>query len=465
MTELDNGPSDTGRDKRVTRTQYDVQGNVIEVRDALQRVVTRTQYDLLGRSLHSMNMDRCDRWYLSDCGGDPFLSWSSEGVRKRLVYDKLRRVETINSQLLADNSSSEAVVVKNIYGDHQPDAAQHNLKGQLYQCYDQSALQTNHRFDFHGNCLESSVRYATDYKHLLDWSNENTKLEDAAYRTNASFNALGQTVSTEDFSGERVCRTYDVAGRLHTLQSLAADRKTVTSAIQKIEYSEDNKITLIDYGNGSRTTNHYEPSTRRLLNTCTVRVKDGTKLHHVYYTHDCLGRVIHKIDRAQQTEFFHNTVVPPSSQFRYDALGQLLEATGREQVHLSHGGEKRLRPHSMKSKKHGPVPGDGRQMVEYIETYEYDAAGNIRKMQHAPRTAHYTGWTRTYAYNEPSCVEDGVKSNRLSSTAIGKTTEMYTYDGGCRSQWMHHLHARLFDLELGSKRPITFIFHPKGRGG
>src|SRR5262249_44345745 len=72
------------------------------------------------------------------------------------------------------------------------------------------------------------------------------------------------------------------------------------------------------------------------------------------------------------------------------------------------------------------APGDGNAMGRYLERYTYDAVGNILSMQHRGSDPAHAGWARSYAYNEPSPLEPGQVSNRLTSTTIGVTTESYS---------------------------------------
>ena len=52
-------------------------------------------------------------------------------------------------------------------------------------------------------------------------------------------------------------------------------------------------------------------------------------------------------------------------------------------------------------------------MRRYTEQYEYDAVGNFLRLIHQATNGN---WTRSYAYDEPSLIEPGKTSNRLSST-------------------------------------------------
>lgn len=482
MVQTDNGQLESGgRDLRSTRTMWDMCGNnVVEVQDALQRVVVANRYDLPGQLLCSPNMDSGSHWFLSDARGSPSLSWSSRGYRKRMVYDGLGRIRM--TKLAPLKGGPEMLLSDNTYGEGQTDAREKNLNSQLYQCRDQSGLHTNRRFDFHGNCVESSIRYAAEYKQAIDWSRADVEVEDTEYEVKSKFNVVGREVHVQDSTEESVWRTYDVANRLQTLKSTTKEGKLLVS-VNRIDYSEEGDITRVDYGNGSQTVHDYDRRTRRRIRTRTKRSKDSASLGDVTYIRDCVGRIIVKDNQAQQSFYFDNTVITPSQNFRYDAIGQLLEGPGREQVDAAKDGQKRLRPHGAFTGRGGSIPGDGRQMVEYIETYKYDMAGNILEMKHSPRIAgSYSGWTRTYAYGEPSRIDAGVNGNRLSSTVIGKNTETVQYDGdaglaGCMTSipgysmltWDHDNRLRSFSSQRvnadGDAVPETtwYVYNDQGK--
>jgi hypothetical protein len=64
-------------------------------------------------------------------------------------------------------------------------------------------------------------------------------------------------------------------------------------------------------------------------------------------------------------------------------------------------------------------------MGTYLERYVYDSVGNFAQMQHRGGNPQQAGWTRAYAYDETSLIEDGTAgslrktSNRLSRTTQG----------------------------------------------
>ena len=70
-------------------------------------------------------------------------------------------------------------------------------------------------------------------------------------------------------------------------------------------------------------------------------------------------------------------------------------------------------------------------MGTYTEQYQYDAVGNFLQYIHQGSTSANAGWTRSYTYNEPSLLEAGKVSNRLTQTTVSGAppfVEAYGYD-------------------------------------
>ncbi|THC91814.1 hypothetical protein EYZ11_008729 [Aspergillus tanneri] len=406
---------------RQTRQQYDERGNLSALSDPRNRIVSRTWYDYLNRPLHSSNIDSGVHWSLLDCTGAPFVSQANNDWWKRVDYDALRRIKSI--QLMPQSDKENPVcVIQNQYGDEKyvQDGANKNLRERLYQCKDQSGVDTNSRFDFKGNCIESSIQYAATYDQLLDWSLEDIKLEPELHITRSSFNAMNHAVYRATTGSQYVQNRFDIAGRLKQVKSATTtDNPSATSSVYDIKYSADDQMTSVSYENGSQAKHIYNVQTRRLERTIIARNNIKTALQDVSLIYDCLGKVVEKTDTAQQTTYFRNEVVKPKQQFQYNSFGQLLSASGREQVNPS---SDRLNPYAPTSGKVNTLAGDGKQLIEYLESYEYDLSGNILEIKHEPASnTTYSAWTRKYTY-------EGV-NNRLTSTHVGSTTERYEYNG------------------------------------
>ncbi|KAH8587778.1 hypothetical protein B0O99DRAFT_694119 [Bisporella sp. PMI_857] len=206
------------------------------------------------------------------------------------------------------------------------------------------------------------------------------------------------------------------------------------------------------YGNGT-SHNEYDPQTFRLIRILTWRRRKaksetnpsralcisqnpstrGKAIQDLNYVYDPSGNVLQVQDRAKDTKYFQNNRVDAISEYTYDALYRLNEATGREHLsqrsiigragtptHFSGLSDPNARTISDK---------DGNALGRYMENYEYDAVGNILCMRHNSSGGNH--WTRKYFYEETSLVpsEHGrLHGNRLSATSIGSTTEHYRYD-------------------------------------
>ena len=194
-----------------------------------------------------------------------------------------------------------------------------------------------------------------------------------------------------------------------------------TPFVTDIDYDAKGQRTKIVYGSGATagrkgvtTTYSYDPLTLRLTRLTTQRDATafpgdcpkppvtgwpGCQLQDLRYTYDPVGNITHITDGAQQAIFFRNTRVEPSSEYTYDALYRLIEATGRE--HLGQLGAAPI-PHSPDDvARVGCLlhPHDGPAMGVYTEQYVYDAVGNIVEMRHSGTDRAHAGWKRTYGYD------------------------------------------------------------------
>ena len=250
--------------------------------------------------------------------------------------------------------------------------------------------------------------------------------------------------------------------------------------VADIDYDAKGQRTLVDYRTADatvvRTTYTYDRDTSRVTQLYTRRGVDPTTgqgvgftadcdnpspppttiaapetppagracgLRNLHYTYDPVGDITHIHDDAQQTIYFKNKRVEPSSDYRYDALYRLVEAHGREQLGQVGGAPI---PHSYDDGGRVGLlhPGDGNAMGTYIERYVYDAVGNILQLQHRGSDPVHAGWTRAYTYAEDSLTEPGKHSNRLSRSTLNPAganpqPEPYAHDGHGNMLRMPHL--------------------------
>src|SRR5262249_33708765 len=155
----------------------------------------------------------------------------------------------------------------------------------------------------------------------------------------------------------------------------------------------------IRYGNQTATTYEYDPFTFRLVQLTTTRATDSAVLQDLSYAFDPVGNILSITDQAQQTVFFANTVVEPSTDYIYDAVYRLTSATGREHA----GGVADIqRDQNDVASDNLPHQNDGQALRRYQESYVYDAVGNFVRFIHTALGNTAASWTRRYTYEPGS---------------------------------------------------------------
>ncbi len=459
-----------------TRVVFDIEGNQREVVDANGRVVMRYDYDMLGQQIHQASMEAGARWMLNDVAGKPLYGWDSRGHNHATAYDALRRpVEQTVRGTSADSDprtlNLTILVDKIEYGEGQANAAALNLRTRVYRHSDSAGVATNaalnpitnqmEAYDFKGNPLRSTRQLVRDYKAIPDWLLD-PNLENETFTGSSRYDALNrpvqsvaphsslahakrniiQPVFNEANLLERVDVWLDRAAEPAARLDPAVDIPSPVG-ISNINYDAKGQRQRIDYKNGASTLYDYDPLTFRLVHLLTRRNAvafpddcpqppptdwPGCQVQNLNYTYDPAGNITHIRDDAQQRIYFKNQRVEPSADYTYDAIYRLIEATGRE--HLGQAGAAPT-PSSYNDKPRVGIlfsANDVNAMGRYLQRYVYDAVGNFQEMKHIGTGPANPGWTRTYLYDEDSPLQPG-KSNRLTSTTIGATTETYSVNG------------------------------------
>ncbi len=432
-----------------THTTLDIQGNQREIRDALGRLVMRYDYDLLGTRIATQSMEAGQRRILNDISGKAQYAWDDRGHAFRTAYDVLRRPV---ASFLRSGAPPEITLTQTVYGEALADPEARNLRGRVTEMRDQAGLVTTHAHDFKGNALSSTRQLAAQYRGAIDWS-DTPALAPERYTSQTRFDALDRPIQMIPPQSGRgggisvVEPRYNEANLLERLtvwlDRSAAPEGLLTGGpdtpapvgITGIDYDAKGRRQRVDNANGTVTRYHYDPLTLRLVRLHVDNV--GKTIQDLRYIYDAMGNVAHIADAAQRDVFFRNTRVSATADYDYDALYRLTRATGRE--HLGTSG--RARPT-------GPDDGppmllqaeDGTALGRYTESYAYDIAGNLTRLRHHSAADATGGWTRTFSYDEASLLEPGVRSNRLSRTITGDTTEEHgNYDAHGNMQALPHL--------------------------
>jgi RHS repeat-associated protein len=465
----------------VTRTVYDIQGNLLTVTDALGRVAFRHVYDLAKHPLRVESIDAGTRLHVLDAAGSPVEQRDGKGALALHAYDALNRP----THLWARDGAGQPINLRErmIYGDDPllslPPGA--NLRGKLYQHDDAAGRLTCEAYDFKGNLLEKTRRVIGDQALLagfdppppdwkiaafhVDWQapNADALLDPAEYRTTTAYDALNRVALLrypQDVSGARK------ELRPHYNRAGALERVEVDGAVyvERIAYTAKGQRALIAYGNGVLTRYAYDPHTFRLVRLRSERFSApaaltyhgaGAPLQDFGYDYDLAGNILAIHDRAPNSGV-HNSLAGPDAldrAFGYDPLYRLLSATGRE-----HAAPPADVPWLDAVKSQDPTLARA-----YAQQYAYDPVGNITRIQHQ---ANGGSFTRAFAL-APS-------SNRLASLTIGQAVYGYTYDangnmlreGTARHfEWDYTDRLRVFRVQPDGAEPSIHAHYLYDAGG
>jgi RHS repeat-associated protein len=404
-------------------------------------------------------MEAGERWMMNDVTGKAIRAWDSRGHDFATEYDRLRRPTrqkvhgTDATQSDQRTLNKDIVFAKTEYGENQSRDVALNLRTRVYRQYDGAGIMTNEAYDFKGNLLRSSRQVAPEYKEIVNWATAQPAGE--TFSSSTTYDALNRPTALVAPDNSVLRPAYNEANLLNALEANLRGAASVTKFVTNIDYNAKGQRELIQYGNGVETHYGYDPDTFRLINLYTRRgaqfkedcensdppppetiaapeippLGKACGVQNLHYTYDPAGNITHIRDDAQDTIFFRNKRVEPSNNYIYDAIYQLIEATGRERLGQAVGGT----PLPPKPSSYNdwlriglPHPGDGNAMGKYREIYTYDEVGNFCEMVHRGTDPAHEGWTRTFTYEEPSLFNDGAESNRLTSTSIGSITEVYS---------------------------------------
>jgi RHS repeat-associated protein len=431
-------------------------------------------YDIAGNLLFQHSMDAGERWILMDAADKPMFAWDRNTRQQsnnnlvdeqRLYFTEYDALHRPTAQWLRINDNPREMVERYEYRDtNEPNGSLNsrlsadrdaNLLGQAARQYDPSGLLETIRRDFKGNAEEvhRTLCKQTEVA-IVDWQGSTTnKLGSETFIQSTQYDALNRMVKHFNWHrgiGSRVAVSvpkYNQRGLLLSEQLTLRAEKTAfdfeikadtkqAQAIQEIRYNSKGQKEYLKLGNGTITRYDYDEKTFRLRQLRTERpvsnlpfphghsnLRNDRILQQLHYTYDPVGNITEIVDEAYQPSFFQNQEVKPENQYEYDALYQLICASGRENGALQGAPI----PKEGKAPKVDFPVKDPQALRKYTQTYRYDPVGNIERMRH--EAGNVDRWTRWYSY--------APDSNRLlrtwegaddpdNSNARNKTT--YEYD-------------------------------------
>lgn len=395
--------------QHVTRSTYDIQGNLVGIRDALGRLAFEYVHDLAKQTMRTESVDAGRKLAVRDAAGNVVESRDAKGALGLHACDTLHRP----TQLWARDAVGEQVTLRErLLYDGDPaavsGAANDNLIGQLWRHHDEAGVATVVRCNFKGQVVSSSRQVLSDefmlsnFKTHVDgtdwalqaprvnWADPPPNLLDATlYKTSAAYDALGRVKWSEfpEARNEqgvleryRLRHAHNRAGALERVDLLGPlgtdDTGPSQSYVDRIAYDAKGQRSLIVYGNRLMSRYAYDAATFRLARLRTDRLApdpaspprqpsyqpQGAPLQDLAYGYDLVGNILGILDRTPgcgvannpQSILYTGPLRSLLSQgdallrcFDYDPLYRLTSATGRE-------GKSLLGPRPW-----GDVPSDG----------------------------------------------------------------------------------------------------------
>ncbi len=429
QTVADNGASGQYR----TSVTLDIEGRPLATQDALLRNVLTQDYDMTGAEIHQNSVDAGERWLLTDAGGQLLQAWDSRGYSVTAGYDALRRPTALE---VTDSTGTTRLAEQITYGETLTNAQTRNLRGAVYQHFDEAGIATTAQRDFKNNILVATRQLLTDYVDDVDWPA--AALESETFTVTNTYDALNRVTGSTAPDGSITTPAYNQRSLLVGVSVNLQGGQTVTDVLNSLSYNAKAQRETTAYGNGASSTYTYDPDTFRLTNITTSRppvsdtvvtqIFSADMVQDIQYAYDPVGNITRAQDNALQTIIYNNQIAAPSSDYTYDPIYRLVQASGRE--HISQNIPQPTWDDAARTRL---LPSDIQAMQPYTETYAYDSVGNFQTVTHSAKTG---SWTRSYAYDEPNNLP---ANNRLTSTAVGATTEHYTYDAGGNMTAMPHL--------------------------
>ena len=480
--------SDYGGGKTAAvRSESDLTGRFSKMFDQEQREVASGFVSMAGMPIVGESAEKGRRWTFQNVLGALVKTWDEHGREFRAEYDFLHRPV---STFVQEAGQAEILFNYVVYGDRLANAEQLNLLGIAHQIFDQAGMVRVPELDFKGNPKFVGRVLAKDYKSALDWgalpaqpnyaaiqAAANTALEIAeVFTASSQYDALNRPTQVTLPDGTVIVPTYNEANFLASLRAQVRGQGNFIEFLKDQDYDAKGQRQFAHYGNEVFTRYFYDPNTFRLTNLLTYKSGADPQtqgLQNLNYSYDPVGNITQIRDDAHQTHYFNNAVVKPESLYEYDAIYQLIRATGRELAGL---GNNTIRTHTdLDLIPQLPHPNNTDAVRTYTEEYEYDLLGNIKVLSHRFKTQPGidNGWTRHYRYAFDDA--PGNRTNRLTVTSMpgdpdaGPYSGAYAYDVYGNMTKMPHLAAmdwnfmdQLRQVDLGGGGTAHYVY---GLGG
>lgn len=366
---------------RLTLSRHDASGRRtrhwdprLSARLATNQTVSPNQSTLCslsGQMLIEENADAGWQLLLPGVAGEPRQRWDARASHWAYDYDEQLRPLAVHARL---DGEPPRTAERHTWGGPWDEAA--NRCGRLIRQDDDVGSLLLQSYALTGQVMDETRHFLTDLD-LPDWpetqGDRDALLEpgDGAL-THSRHGPVNNLIEQTDALGNRQQPRVSQAGELIGLDLVLADGSTHPLLVEA-RYNAQGQIETRTAGNGVVSHAEYDPANARLLRLSARRAQRGS-VQDLRYHYDPVGNLLGIEDLAQPTLHFANQKTEPVSTFGYDTLYQLIEASGRE---VSQGAS-----HGPALPDLQPLPSDPSRMANYVQHYDYDAAGNLLHLRH-----------------------------------------------------------------------------------
>ncbi|MEE8874426.1 RHS repeat-associated core domain-containing protein [Pseudomonas helleri] len=366
-------------EQRVTQSVFDPMGRLVAQRDprvfahATAPANLLTVYSLSGQVLATDSSDAGWRVSLAGEAGQMLEVWDARESHWQTAYDDSMRPVSVT-----ENRSH--VIERFAYSSASLENARHNRCGRLLRHDDPAGTRHMTEYGLAGGTLEETQQFlrSLDLPHWPEPEAQRDLLLEEAdpLISRWHFNAAGEVLSQTDAKGHQQHFSHTVAGQLRETGLQIAGSSAVKTLVSNIRYNAFSQVESETAGNGVITRLVYESSTGRLARL-QAQAPGKRLLQDLHYRYDPVGNLIEIEDTTLATRHFANQRIEPIRRFTYDSLYQLIAASGWETAKPSVGPDLPAWQAS-----------DTSQVVNYSETYRYDAAGNLLERIHLGAINH-----------------------------------------------------------------------------
>lgn len=307
--------------------------------------------DMAGQVMSSQGADAGPATLLSDALGGMIDHWNARGYRLVTAFDALHR-ETSKSVI---GGGLDQIVQRTEYGT---DPATRSVNRTI-RSYGEAGVVEIEGYDLSAEPVRSTTRLLQNYTEMVDWGDPSAvPLMPEHWVQSWLRNALGEIQAAGNADDSKTQYICYLNGWLNSVALLLPGAEAPTPVVQNQTFNAMGARRAVAYANGVGTDHSYDPATFRLTRILSTRGSDSRVLQDAAYTYDPVGNVSNMTDATQPVSFFAGQATSGIHDYTYDAVYELIAATGRQMV--------------------AQAPG---QLEPYQRSFLYDLSGNITQVR------------------------------------------------------------------------------------